>query len=230
MAHLTTKQIKQLLEIDHAGSGIRSEVQALITRLTSGGIGSKSDDPRVAQAKRLWDKGFGAALDIDSFESYLSTIFEIPEELKAHDERFPHLVLVDARLGLTRSCQLAGLEYAGDDETFEDFDPKQGKPMGRAYWMRCQDGRKNRKKSIKTCRENFTADEHGLTAMEGVALYVQHPEVIKSHYLDLPGSVYRGLRNAASGLGYWNGDLKLCWGGEASPRCGSASRSAPREE
>ena len=38
MAHLTTKQIKQLIEIDGAGPGIREEVQSLIAKLTSGGV------------------------------------------------------------------------------------------------------------------------------------------------------------------------------------------------
>lgn len=222
MAHLTTKQIKQLIEIDSASSGIRAEIQSLIKRLTSGGVGSMSDDPRDRQAKILWDKGFGEGFD--SFDAYIASIPEIPEKLKTDDNRFPLLVLVDARLGITKSCELTSLKYNGNDLTFEDFDPKKARTE-KVYWMRCQDGRKNRGKSVQTCRENFASDEIGLIAMEGVALYVQNPKVIEGHYLDLVGSVHRESRDGVAGLGGWVGPrLDWLWSDSADPGFGSASR------
>jgi len=239
MAHLTTKQIKQLIEIDEAGSGIRAEVQTLIKRLTSGGVGIKTDDPRKAQAKRLWDKGFNIIGDgvkdpvsgclrfpvAENFEQYLATIPQIPEALMAADERFPLLILVDARHGITESCKFAGLKYNGDDRTFEDFDPKKVR-TSQVYWMHCQDGRKNRGKSVKTCRENFAKDEIGLTAMEGVALYIQNSKVIKGHFLDLAGSVHRESHDYVASLGDWRDEPGLVWSwhGGADPFCGAASR------
>ena len=225
----TVDQIIKLREIEKARvkngePGFRQEIQALITRLTSGGVGIKTDDLREAQAKCLWDKGFGEKFD--SFESFLSTIPEIPEKLKSDDQRFPLLVLVDARLGVTKSCGLAGLKYAGNNQTFEDFDPKKARTE-QVYWMRARDGRKNLGKTIKTCRENFSQNEIGLTALEGVALYLQNPKVINGHCLDLPGSVPRGGRGTVAGLGYWDDGPGLRWysGAVADPHYGSASRS-----
>lgn len=225
MAHLRNSQIKQLIEIDEAGSGIRAELQELITRLTSGGIGCKTDDPRKVQAKVLWDKGFGRRSGFDSFDAYLASIPEIPEFPESYAERFPLLVLVDARLTLTQACALAGLRYKGDDETFVDFDAKQARKE-RVYWMRVQDGHKNRNVSVTTCRRQFAKDELGLVAMEGVALYGQHPAVILSHYLDLPGSVHRGNRGRFACLGLIDGEpgLSWYWHDDANPLFGSASR------
>jgi hypothetical protein len=203
-------QINKLREIERARMkrgepGLRTEIQALIMRLQSGGVGTKSDDPRITQAKRLWDKGFGEKLD-----SFLASIPEIPETLKPHDERFPLLVLVVARLGITKSCRLAGLKYNGATPPFEDFDPKKAR-TAQVYWMRCQDGRRNRGKSVKACRDSFAKDELGLTTMEGVALYVQNPEVIREHYLDLPSSVSDVGPGGSACLGYWGGEPELYW-------------------
>lgn len=211
MAHLTIKQIKQLIEIDNAGEGIRAEVQGLIARLISGSIGGSKLD-RVVQAQCLWDKGFGQSFD--SFEAYLATIPEIPEKLMTNDERFPLLVLVDARLGVQKSCEFAGLRFDGGDEAIIDFYPKRGR-TSKVYWMRCQDGRKNQGRSIKNCRKNLASDELGLTAIEGIALYIQNVKVIREHYLELAGSVLcGGQRRRTHEVVY----LGRCWPGESGLR------------
>lgn len=225
MAHLTTGQIKQLLEIDHAGPGIRTEVQELIKRLTSGGVGVKTDDPRVTQAKRLWDKGFGRELGIDSFEHYLANIPVIPESLLAHDERFPELVLVDAGLGITKICELLGIDFSGDDQTFEDFDPKQARTE-QVYWIRLQDGKKNCGKSVQTCRKEFAQDEIGLTFHEGLAFFAQCPESFRKFALDLTGSVTRDGCSSAAYL-YWTfarPELSWYFVDDASQDSGAGSR------
>ncbi|MCI0479515.1 hypothetical protein L0Y59_03140, partial [Candidatus Uhrbacteria bacterium] len=95
--HISTGQIRELLDIDRARGGIGPEFQELISRLTSGGVGMKNDDPRAVQAKVLWDKGFGRESGCRSFQDYLATIPEIPPELVDDDPRFPLLVLVDDR-------------------------------------------------------------------------------------------------------------------------------------
>lgn len=227
MAHLTTGQIKQLLEIDSAGEGIRGEVQELIKRLTSGGVGAESDDPFLLQAKRLWDKGFGERYQ--SFSEYLGTIPGIPEALKHDDVRFPFLVLVDARLSLKKSCELAGVIYVRNGRNFEDYDPKNTRTE-RVYWMRCQDGQQNRGKTVEASRENFAENEIGLTAMEGIALYAQHPAMIKNHSLELVRSV---IHNGDGGIirvawfGLYHGvpklDSSLLGHTEGDPDSGTAS-------
>lgn len=227
MAHLTTKQVKQLCEIDNAGPGIRVEVQELIQRLTSGGVGPQSDDPRFVQAKRLWDKGFGREQKMSSFEEYLATIPEVPEDLEAHDDRFPLLALVDARLGLVMTCVLLGVGFAGDDGTFEDFDPKKARTE-KVYWIRAQDGKKNRGKSVRTCRSEFVKDEFGLTAHEGLALFAQNPEIFWYWSMDLTDSVDRESRDRSACLEEFSGRYRYRlgwdWNGHEHPDYGSVSR------
>lgn len=223
MAHLSTRQIKQLIEIDQAGKGIKDEVQALIARLTSGGVGVKTDDPREAQAKRLYDKGLFSK--VESFQDFLATIPEIPEALKAASDRFPELVLVDTRMPVSKICELLGIDFPGNDETYVDFDPKTAK-TDNVYWIRAQDGKRNSGKSVRTCRESFTEDEVGLSVYEGLALFVQSPKGLKGRVMDLPGSVHRGLRGSAACLGWFDERPGLVWSHDdgESPRYGSASR------
>ena len=65
-----------------------------------------------------------------------------------------------------------------------------------------------------------------MTAEEGVALILQHPEILKDHYMDLPGS-RRGddrvadlwLREGGPGLGWSWARVSSAEGGSAS--CGS---------
>jgi hypothetical protein len=222
MAHLTTKQIKQLIEIDGAGSGIRAEIQAVITRLTSGGVGVKTDDPRVAQAKRLYDNCFAGE---SSFAEYLATIPPVPDFPEGYAERFPELVLVDARLTITKICGLLGIEFPGHDGTYVDFDPKTAK-TDKVYWVRMQDGRKNNGKSIRACRDSFAEDEVGLSAYEGLAFFVQNPEGLKGRGMDLGGSVHRDDHVHVAYFHWFYERPKLRWylGGHEYPDYGSASR------
>lgn len=211
MAHLTTKQIKQLCEIDSAGPGIRAEVQELITRLTSGGVGPKSDDPREVQAKRLWDKGFGRELRFGSFEGYLKSIPEIPEALKADSDRFPELVLVDARLGHEKTCKILGVDFDSNGHSFKDCDLMKARTE-EVYWIRAQDGRKNSGKSIQTCHKQFVDGEIGLTVHEGLALFAQNPEGLRGRAMDLFGSVHSKNRSCAACMHWFFERPKLDWG------------------
>jgi hypothetical protein len=94
--------------------------------------------------------------------------------------------------------------------------------------MRTQDGRKNRNKPVQACRKSFAKDERGLTAMEGVALYIQNPAAIEGHYLDLPGSVRTDCYRLSAGLGDLGDGPKLYWDWDDGVRSdynyGSASR------
>lgn len=220
----TIDQVGKLREIERARlkrdePGLRSDLQALIMRLQSGGVGPQSDDPRVVQAKRLYDKGFGLREggfpphgNWPTFDAYLATIPEIPEELKANDKRFPELVLVDTRIGIVKTCELLCVDFDGNDQTFEDFDPNKAK-TDKVYWIRAQDGRKNNGKSIKTCRKQFTdaGDELGLTDHEGLALFAQNPEGLRGRAMDLPSSVGHEGRGSAACLSWFYERPRLDW-------------------
>ncbi|TAK04957.1 hypothetical protein EPO33_03085 [Patescibacteria group bacterium] len=185
-------------------------------------------DLRATRAKAFWDKGWGRELGIDSFEAYLATIPELPVWPEAWKERFDRVILVDQRLPLTKCCALAGLKFDGSDATFVDHESIPTRPA--VYWLNCQDGRRNRGKAPFACRDAFPEDERGLTAIEGVALYVHVPKVISGHYVDLVGSVHAGGARSVAGLGVWHGGPELLWRWVGKPYdyCGSGSAGVER--
>ncbi len=228
---ITTRQLKELLEIDHAGDGIGEEIQVVIRRHRSGGVkGSKSSkkkaakgggpdvDIRTRQAKTLWDKGFGEVLGFKSFEQYLEAITEMPERPEDLPDHFQP-ILVDQRIfrseelgGLVKVCELLGVTFNGDNTTFEPHNPEHV-VKDSVYWMWCQDGKQNQGKSVKACRTQFTkASEIGLSAMEGLAILAQNPDVLNSHYMDLPSSVRSDGREHCAYLRLWSGGPGLGWG------------------
>jgi hypothetical protein len=229
--HITTGQLGELIAIDKKKDGIGEHVQELIRRLTSGGVAGKSDDIRVAQAKRYWDLGVGRELDFPSFKAYLASIPEIPEALKAADASYPNLVLVETRIGLKRLCDLGNIAFEGNDETFVAYDDRHAE-FTQPTWIRIQDGRKNRNRSVKDCRKTFAIDELGLTALQGVCSYLQHSTVVTDlnlsdgHVMDLSGSVPRDDRGCAAYLIAHEGRAVLYWNwcGSANLKDGSASR------
>lgn len=191
---------------------------------------------REQQARRLF-KRFGDALGIGDFDAYLDgtdsfeAVPQIPQFPATHVRLFgrENVCLVDRRvvkkIGLTEYCRLAGIEYGGNDDTFEAFEPKQVKKED-LYWMLYQDGYRNRNRKPADCRTTFAPFEVGMDAIEGISVYVQSPEVIEGHYLDLPGSVHRGSRDGCAYLGVVGGGPGLYWrwGVRSRPEYGSASR------
>lgn len=195
--------------------GLRTELQALIARL-------KANDPRESQARPLYNRGFGGK---SSFVKYLASVPEIPEVLKAGNDRFPELALVDARLPISRICELLAVEFPNGDGFYVDFDPKTAK-TDKVYWIRAQDGRKNNGKSVWTCRESFAEDEVGLSVYEGLALFVQYPMPFRGRAMDLGGSVLRKDRSRGACLHwfYTRPLLSPFSEGHVGPYHGSASR------
>lgn len=194
------------------------EFQALIAQ-----AGAETQYPRECQAKRLFDKGFGGG---SSFRDYLATIPAIPDGLRADNDRFPALVLVDARIAIGRQCKLIGVEFLGGGFTFIDFGSLAPSPST-VYWMRAQDGRKNDGKSVSVCRASFRDDEVGLSVHEGLALHVQNPTGLKGRGMDLSGSIHRHNHSATAYLDWLFGHRpRLSWfnGDREDPRCGPAMR------
>lgn len=199
----------------------------------TGGVAGKSDDQRVVQAKRLWDLGVGRGLGFKSFEDYLASIPEIGAALLKDDPEFPLLVLVEPRVGLKKLCDLGGIAFDGNDDTFAAYDDRHSE-FTQPSWIRVQDGRQNRNRSVRDCRKSFGERELGLTALQGVCAYLQHPQVLSevsqdgAHVMDFPGSVPRGRRVLAAYLRLCFGrpELRWNWDDSALPEFGSASRRA----
>lgn len=228
VGHIAQLHEIQAARLKRGEPGIAREVEELIARLTSGGVAGRHSSERERQAKVLWDRGYGREIGIGSFEAYLATIPDAPENPRP--DLFDRLVLVDRRVTLTVSCRLARLKFTGDDNTFEPYDVKTAKKHGDVYWMWCQDGRKNRDKSIYQCRREFQPGEIGLDAYEFVALYTQDPGVIgkpeSPHYIDCSASVLRENRDNTAYGGDWDDDPELLWRSYdcRHPHFGSASR------
>lgn len=183
---------------------------------------------RLVQAKLRWSLGWGGVLGM-KFAVYLDTIPEPFKQPEAWKRRFEQLVLVDERIPLTVACRLAVLEFNGNDTTFVPFDSKRLVPDP-VRWMWANVGYENQGRMVRDCRRSFMKkkDEIGLTAFEGVSLYIQDPFVINGHFMDLPSSVHAGSRGGCAYLGYWDGSPELgwCFDDGAIPNYGSASRGS----
>jgi hypothetical protein len=232
----TVDHVAQLQEIQKARlrrnqPGIGPMVEELIRRLTDGGVAGNTKGIRVAQAKRYWDLGVGREFCFASFSDYLGLIPEVPEPLNCVDAAFPILLLVEPRLGLKELCDLAGVGFDGNNRTFVAYD-RHHYEFSVPTWIRVQDGWHYRNRAVRDCRKSFGQGEVGLTALQGVCLYVQHPELwvdlngSESHALDLAGSVLRDLRDSAAYLSMQVGQPKLngSFDDDASSEYGSASR------
>lgn len=230
LGHVAQLHEIQKARLSNGEPGIGREVAALIRRLTSGGVAGRSDNPQIVQTKRLWDLCIGTELGYWNFEEYAGTIPAISPRLLLPDREFPLLVLVETRLDLKMLCALANVDFDGDDNTFQPWDARcmrQRQP----YWIRMQDGRKNRGRSVADCRESFMQGEIGLTALEGVSAYIQYPEVVADllgpdgHAMVMPGSVLHENRVSTAYLCADVGRIRLNWlWPDAGPKCGSASR------
>lgn len=208
--------------------GIRPYVVELMTRLTSGGVGVKSADVRIVQAKRLWGRGFGRAANAENFQAYLAGIPAIPESLVAPDADLLLLSLADPRPGLLKACGLFGIQHAelgyseGDAVPFDERHTDPTEP----FWFRHDDGRKNRNCRPDHCRDECTGDLLAGTAMTGAFAYLHHPDIVKEgeHIINLPGSVHRDGRILCAYLEVWRGRARLVVGRNsenADPRYGS---------
>lgn len=244
-------QVVQLYEIDKARRrrgepSIGLEVQALIARLTSGGVSPGTQpssgrrrkgsaklparDPRIFhQAKVLWDRGWGTLLEKSSFQQYLLDIPDIPTFPAGYDERFPHLVLVDRRIQFVDACLILSVSFDGDNRTFVPHDETKS-VTHLVYWMRCQDGKAHRNHKPSVCHTEFSShgDEFGLEAHEGLALYAQFPDLLETCTgMELLGSVHSDDRDDYACLERWAiGGVELYWSRDDNPHSdfGSASR------
>lgn len=183
-------------------------------------------DPRIAQAHVLWEFGFGRELKFASEAEYLATIPAIPNFPAEYDGYFDLLVLMDARIGLKRQSELLGVNFNwGDDDSFVDFDSSL-RPKQPCYWMRCQNGKRNLKRKVRDCRTSFQHFEVGCSAVEGLGIFAQNRDILRSHYMDLPGSVRRDNHDNAAYLNLYESRPKLNtnFDDNANPKYGSASR------
>lgn len=227
---LDTTLIAELIHADedrraHGLPSLGADVRLVIDAAAANESVSLTVNPRLAQARVLWDAGFGKEVGVSSFTEYLSNIPSVPDELKHESSVYPHLILVDARVAASVACRLLGVQPKGNDATAKMPHLNE---KGNVYWIRCQDGGRHLGRSVKEAESKFEAGEQGLSAVEGLALVAQMPELLKSQYLDLASSIHEGFENSTACLGTWNGnaELRWRWRDHEDPRCQTASRKA----
>lgn len=69
------------------------------------------------------------------------------------------------------------------------------------YWLQVDAGKRHLGRAVTEAEAAFLPGEQGLTALEGVSLALQHPEILTARCLDLPGS--RTTLEEVPCLGVW---------------------------
>lgn len=227
-APLTTDMLSELISVDKhirelGRAGIEKEIQYVVDELETGGSLLSHGNPRIIQARRLWDIGFGKALGYTDFKSYLETIPSAPRETQISPEKFPELVLVDSRLEPQHICLLLGIVKHGWRMGGMTAPVVKERPV---YWIFCQNGERYLGKSVRNAKNLFEDGEVGLNEIEGLALTTQTPYILEDHYIDLPKTEHEFMENQVACLGTWGKTLGLRWrwNDYEDPRCGTATK------
>lgn len=178
----------------------------------------------VKQANRLADL-FAAELGF-SKEEYMDKLPKFRSQPESYQGRFNIPLLVQTPVGkliLPRMCEIAGVISYLDSKKVKDWqkDPNKFKTPVTPYVTWLHDGSMNLGRKIMDVRIGLAADERGGTVYDGLALFVQNPDILKHHYLDLPGSEVSS--DYAPCLNFWYGrpELDGDWVDGADPDCGS---------
>lgn len=185
-------------------------------------------DPRVvAQATVLWDRGWGEALHVPDFATYLATIPDPPAWPEGYADYFPFEVLVDRRVRIATAARLLTVEFAGSEQSVSARDPRASAPSF-MYWMRAQDGRAHLGHAPGDCLTHFDRQEVALDLVEGLALVAQYPDApAVGAGMDLVGSTFAGKKDICMTLRrYADGAtiISVAQHNSVSKRYGSASR------
>lgn len=192
------------------------------------------------QIDNLAKKGFQKLAGVD--EKKFAAIFEpLKEKLKElssrefQEGRIPFVVVPrDKLLALEKQMPLIELDgkkgFTGIDDVSEFFTTAEGVeiPEAMAYLVvDIENGKVMLGKSADKAVKQFKKEGRSpLTADEGVAIMLQHPEILKDHYMDLAGSRRGG--GGVADLWLYEGGPWLGWSdsggsvsGWGSASCGS---------
>jgi len=130
-------------------------------------------DVRSAQARALWDHGWGRGR-FSKFEAYLSTIPVLTRGPR--DRRFSTPVLVDTSMKLTDACRLVGISFGGDESIFTI--PPSRTPDAEVYWVWVCSRPTNAGMAPFHAVQLHNTFERTLIAYEGVAYLIQYPDAL----------------------------------------------------
>lgn len=141
------------------------------------------------QTQGFIELGFHTELGL-SEEKYLESLPRFEPQPEQFKGRFDIPVIVETRIPVKRQSELTRLPYFLEGLEVVDWlgDPKGYKTPKIPYFTWLQDGAKNINRSVRDVRATFAEDERGATEFDGISLYIAHPEILKDHFIDLPGT------------------------------------------
>lgn len=153
---------------------------------------------------------FAKELGFKTPEEYVATLPKFESQPENWKGRLDTPVLVETRISTERQCELAGINYASDGLRKADWNKelKGYKTPDAPYATWLDDGRNHMNIKPRDVRKNLRADELGGTELDGIALYISDPKILKHHYLDLPGTAVES--DYAAYLDLWLGRPRLC--------------------
>ena len=137
---------------------------------------------------------------------------------------YDRLVLVDPRVPLDVPMKHGNMTHHMSRARIEDVVTA---GPGHPHWLQAQAGARYRGRAVRDVLAAFAPDERGLTVLEGLALVLQHPDVLADDQgMDLPGSRAHGF--GVPCIATWYGKVGLFARPEAmaSPLYGAATLRA----
>ena len=154
----------------------------------------------AAALKRLFDAQVAAIQNAGlATEAELSPLFPLLEQIGKVTEgegRIPFVIVVQnqtltlsERMGKVTLDGKTGASYLSDNRV-TNLDKI---PQGHYLAIDVEDGRKMRNTKPSVCLTQFKRDKrHGGTVNEGISVVTYEPEILRHHYIDLPGSLFDG--------------------------------------
>ncbi|MEK7580484.1 MAG: DUF5701 family protein [Patescibacteria group bacterium] len=178
-------------------------------------VGAATLDIRSIQLSRLIQLGYAKAAGLSN-EAFAKLI-PVPENKKNALLVIPaNIISIDKQMELVGgSRNYLNLNSLKDTVLTPD----------RPYWIYgVENGKKMLGQSPDVCVKDFAKQSRrGLTVVEGINLVAQYPDLLKDHYIDLPGSRYGADYVPDLSLDDDEPGLYYSFSGDANSRYGSAS-------
>lgn len=156
------------------------------------------------QVQGLVKLGFHTELGLTE-EKYLESLPKFTPQPESFKGRLDTPVLVEKRISPKRQSELAGIFYSLDGLNVGDWDkdPKKYKTPDSTYAVWTDEGARFMDRRVQDVREELASDERGGTESDGIALYIAKTNILRTRFLDLPGTSVESDRAAC--LDLWSG-------------------------
>lgn len=144
-------------------------------------------------------------------EGYIAGLPEFGPQPENFRDRFDIPVIVETRIPLPKMLELVGITCYFNSEEIKVWPKGNFVTPEQPYIVWLNDGSTYLGRSVKEVRKGLAPDERGGTVFDGIALYLQKPEILEHYSLDFPGSQVGS--GDAPYLNLWSGGRPgLSWG------------------